>query len=75
MNYPKYLNAGFPITSSYIESTINQINQRVKGSEKFWSQAGGDALLGLCGDIISDTEPLKSYWTNRAKNHQPQLAA
>ena len=36
MNYPEYRRLGLPLTSSHIESTIKQINRRVKGSEKFW---------------------------------------
>ena len=75
MNYPKYRTQGFPITSSYIESTIKQINYRVKGSEKFWSQIGADALLGLRADTISDTEPLKKFWTRRAKSPSQKIAA
>ncbi len=37
MRYGEYRKQGLPITSSHIESTIKQINQRVKGTEKFWS--------------------------------------
>jgi hypothetical protein len=38
MNYPDYRRRGLPITSSQIESTIKQVNKRVKGSEKFWDR-------------------------------------
>ena len=37
MDYATYRQQGLPITSSEMESTIKQINHRVKGSEKFWS--------------------------------------
>ena len=37
MDYPHYRRAGLPITSSPIESWIKQLNGRVKGSEKFWT--------------------------------------
>jgi hypothetical protein len=75
MNYPEYRKKGFPITSSYIESTIKQINRRVKGTEKFWSRIGADALLGLSADMISDTEPLKAFWKRRASHHPTKVAA
>ena len=57
MNYPAYRQSGLPITSSPIESTVKQINHRVKGSEKFWSASGGEALLQLRADQLSDTNP------------------
>lgn len=65
MNYPAYRCWGLPITSSVMESTVKQINYRVKGSEKFWSQPGAEALLQLRADQLSDTAPLEHYWTQR----------
>lgn len=65
MNYPVYRRSGLPITSSHIESTIKQINQRVKGSEKSWTGEGGNALLQLRADQISDTNPLSLHWASR----------
>lgn len=67
MNYPAYRQAGLPITSSPIESTVKQINHLVKGSEKFWSAFGGEALLQLRADQLSDTAPLDLFWTNRTR--------
>jgi len=68
MNYPDYRRQGLPITSSHIESTVKQINQRVKGSEKFWTAEGGEALLQLRADQLSDTQPLTFYWLRRSRN-------
>jgi hypothetical protein len=65
MNYPQYRQLGLPITSSPMESTVKQINYRVKGSEKFWTRAGGDAILQLRADQLSDTAPLDVYWASR----------
>lgn len=62
MNYPAYRRLGLPITSSVMESTVKQINYRVKGSEKFWSESGAEALLQLRADHLSDTAPLAHYW-------------
>ena len=66
MQYAEYRRQGLPITSSHIESTIKQMNQRVKGSEKFWTEAGGESLLQLRADQLSDTAPLDVFWTRRA---------
>ena len=44
MRYPDYRREGLPITSSYVESAVKQFNQRVKGTEKFWTERGAEAL-------------------------------
>jgi hypothetical protein len=62
MKYPEYRRLGLPLTSSHIESTIKQINRRVKGSEKFWSQPTSEAILQLRADYLSDSAPLHSFW-------------
>lgn len=62
MNYPAYRQRGYPLTSSIMESTVKQVNRRVKGSEKFWSTAGGEAVLGLRAAYISDSKPMDDYW-------------
>jgi hypothetical protein len=69
MRYDAYRQQGLPITSAYVESTIKQINRRVKGSEKFWCQGGAEALLQLAGDYLSDRLPLDQYW-----RHRPETA-
>jgi len=67
MKYDEYRRQGLPITGSHIESTIKQIHRRVKGSEKFWSEGGADALPQLSADYLSDTEPLPTFWRRRQK--------
>lgn len=61
MDYPRYRRLGFPLTSSLMESAVKQIGRRVKGSEKFWSSSGGDELLALRGDLISDGKRLDQF--------------
>jgi hypothetical protein len=61
MDYPRYRRLGLPLTSSLMESAVKQIGRRVKGSEKFWSAAGGDELLALRGDFISDSDRLSKF--------------
>ncbi len=70
MDYPEFRKQGLPITSAHIESTIKQLNQRVKGTEKFWS-INADPILQLRADYLSETEPLKTFWENRARNLSP----
>jgi hypothetical protein len=65
MRYAAYRQQGLPITSSHIESTIKRINQRVKGTEKFWSERGAEAILQLRADTLSETDPLTEFWERR----------
>jgi len=65
MRYDEYRKAGLPITSSHMESTVKLFNRRVKGTEKFWSEEGAEAILQLRADHLSETEPLKTFWENR----------
>ena len=65
MRYDQYRRDGLPITTAHIESTIKQINHRVKGSEKFWNEAGAEALLQLTADYLSDRAPLDNFWQQR----------
>lgn len=65
MKYDAYRREGLPITSSHIESTIKQINRRVKGTEKFWSEGGAESLLQLAADYLSETTPIATFWRER----------
>jgi hypothetical protein len=65
MQYDAYRRDGLPITSSHMESTVKRFNRRVKGTEKFWSEEGAEAILKLRADHLSETEPLEAYWKNR----------
>lgn len=65
MRYDEYRRNGLPITSSHMESTVKRFNRRVKGTEKFWSEEGAEAILKLRADHLSETEPLEAYWQDR----------
>ena len=67
MKYADYRRDGLPITSAYIESTIKQVNRRVKGTEKFWS-TNADPMLQLRADAISETQNLEKFWKRRPAN-------
>jgi hypothetical protein len=77
MKYSEYRQQGLPITSSPIESTIKQINRRIKGTEKFWSE-GADPMLHLVADRLSQTNVIEKFWTRRTQrlieNSRYQLA-
>ena len=51
--------------TSAVESVIKMINQRVKGSEKFWSEPGAEAILQLRADYMSETEIMSDFWLAR----------
>lgn len=64
MKYDEYRKAGLPITSSAMESTIKQINRRLKGTEKFWS-GGADPIFHLVADRLSQTTATDKFWVRR----------
>ena len=63
MKYNEYRKQGLPITSSPMESTVKQINRRIKGTEKFWSDA--DPMLHLVADRLSQTNVVADFWSRR----------
>jgi hypothetical protein len=65
MKYAEYRQQGLPITSSYVESAVKQFNQRVKGTEMFWTEEGAEAMLQLRADHLSANEPLAKFWQTR----------
>jgi hypothetical protein len=72
MKYAEYRRMGLPMTSSYVESAVKQFNQRVKGTEKFWSEAGAEAMLQLRADHLSDHRPLERFWQTRQETQTGQ---
>jgi hypothetical protein len=65
MDYASYRRDGLPITSSHVESTVKLIGRRVKGTEKFWSEDGAEAILQLRADHLSANQPLEGFWKRR----------
>jgi hypothetical protein len=65
MRYDEYRRDGLPIMTSAVESVIKMINRRVKGSEKFWSEDGAEAILQLRADYLSETEVIGRFWSER----------
>jgi hypothetical protein len=64
MKYPEYRKNGLPITSSPVESTVKQINKRIKGTEKFWDE-GIDPMLHNVADRLGSTQVIERFWSRR----------
>jgi hypothetical protein len=63
MDYPRYRRLGLPLTSAAVESTIKQVNRRVKGTEKFWRTGGAEAILQLRAAHLSEDDRASTYWS------------
>ena len=69
MNYPEYRRQGLPVTSSMVESTIKEMNYRVKGTEKFWDNPeGAEAILQVRAALLSDDNRLAQHIAQRPGN-------
>ncbi len=70
MNYPEYRRLGLPISSAPVESTIKQINRRLKSTEKFWLSDGAEAILQLRAAYLSDDGRWEKYWSRPRKHRR-----
>lgn len=70
MDYPEYRRLGLPISSAPVESTIKQINRRMKSTEKFWLQAGAEAILQLRAAYLSDDGRWDKFWSRPRKHRR-----
>ncbi len=62
MNYPSYRKDGLPVTSSMVESLIKEVNNRVKGTEKFWDDPeGAEGILQVRAALLCDDNRLGDY--------------
>jgi len=62
MDYPRYRKLGLPISSAPVESAIKQFNRRMKGTEKFWTPAGAEAVLQVRAAYLSEDGRAERYW-------------
>jgi hypothetical protein len=65
MDYPRYRREGLPWTTSHVESTVKVFNRRVKGSEKFWGEAGAEAILQLRAAFLCEDGRLDRHLKER----------
>ena len=70
MDYPEYRRLGLPISSAPVESTIKQLNRRVKGSEKFWLEDGAEAILQLRAAQLSEDDRWRRNWSRQRKHRR-----
>ena len=70
MNYPEYRRLGLPISSAPVESTIKQINRRVKGTDKFWLENGAEAILQLRAAQLSQDDRWNRNWSRPRKHRR-----
>jgi hypothetical protein len=63
MDYPRYRRLGLPVSSAAVESTIKQINRRIKGTEKFWLEGGAEAVLQLRAAHLSEDGRAEDNWS------------
>jgi hypothetical protein len=62
MEYPRYRRLGLPTSSAAVESTIKQLNRRVKGSEKFWLRGGAEAIVQVRSAYLSEDGRADRHW-------------
>lgn len=70
MDYSEYRRLGLPVSSAPVESTIKQINRRIKGSEKFWLVTGAEAMLQLRAAQLCDDGRWERYWDHPRKHRR-----
>jgi len=70
MDYPEYRRLGLPVSSAPVESTIKQMNRRVKGTEKFWLEGGAEAILQLRAAQLSQDDRWKRNWSRPRKHRR-----
>jgi hypothetical protein len=55
MKYDQYRMQGLPTTSAWMESTVKEVNYRIKGTEMFWNNPkGAEAILHIRAARLSD---------------------
>jgi hypothetical protein len=62
MDYPRYRRLGLPIFSAPVESTIQQINRGIKGSEKFWLKGEAEAVLQVRAAYLRQDDRARRWW-------------
>jgi hypothetical protein len=70
MDYPEYRRLGLPIRSAPVESTIKQINRRIKGSETFWLEGGVEVILQLHAAQLSQDGRWNQYGSRPRKHRR-----
>ncbi len=56
---------GWPIGPGVVGAGVKQSNQRVKGTDRFWSEAGIEPILSLRALWLSQDERWQRHWASR----------
>jgi len=62
LRYKKFRDCKYPIGSGSVESAVKLFGKRIKGTEKQWSEEGGEAILHLYAFLLSEDERWKKLW-------------
>jgi len=68
MDYGRCRREALLITSAVVESLIKQSNQRVKGTEKFWTQDGAEAVLQIRAAYLSEDDRAERFHEQRPRD-------
>ena len=69
MDYPRYRRLGLPVSSAPVESSIKQLNRRIKGTEKFWRVSALENLLQVTTALLSQDGRWDRLW-NQPRPHR-----
>jgi len=73
MDYPRARRLGLPITTSYIESLINEFNVRVKTRRQFWCPSNVEGVLQVRAACLSTTQRWETFWDRRGARHAGRI--
>jgi len=62
LKYKKFRDCKYPIGSGSVESAVKLFGKRIKGTEKQWSEEGGEPILHLYAFLLSEDERWKKLW-------------
>jgi hypothetical protein len=66
MKYPECRRAGLPVTTAWIESLVEEMKDRVKGTARSWSDPpGAEAILQVRAAALCDDERLTRHLRTR----------
>jgi transposase len=62
IKYDEFRERSYPIGSGCIESAVKLFSKRIKGTEKQWSDEGGEAILHLYSFLLSEDNRWDLLW-------------
>lgn len=66
MDYPAYRREGMPVTTAWMESTVKEMNYRVKGTEMYWNDPdGAESIQQVRAAALSEDDRLTRHVQTR----------